>query len=1192
MSPRVALFLVLLPVAAVAANRPPNYDALADLPDKPAFTWGAKTMSVDPTAYVAHVHDTGRGAIIVKYRQRVDGIEVFRSEMNVAMTRDRKVIASSGGLFGVRRLAAAFAKSSVAAQIAITDLEGGTLVEQHAVWFPFPDHLEAATFVVIDAGDVMYSYVISSSDNRILFRKNLTEEDAAPFTYRVWADPSGIHRPYNGPQGFNGIPHPTGLNDGFQAPLVPQESIALASGPISTHDPWLAAGATQTSGNNADAYVDLSAPDGLSPGDFRATTSSANTFDFTYDVATAPDTTRTQQQAVVTQLFYDVNFFHDWYYDSGFNEAAGNGQNDNYGRGGVAGDALRVEAQDFSGRNNANMSTPPDGSRPKMQVFIWDGVGTRDLAVDSPSTLAGHFSTGSAVFGQTSFNLSGDVSTVTPVDACTAIRTPLNGKIAFIDRGTCPFAVKTANAQAAGAIAAIIGNVPSSQSPDSTTTMGCSVSPCPAAELTLPPALHLSLSDANAFRARLAAGGVHVTMRRESAVDRDGGLDNEIVAHEWGHYLSNRLIANGSGLTSTQSRGMGEGWSDFLALLFVARAEDSAVASNTTFNGAYAAAQYVTAGGSNGPQPNGGYYFGVRRVPYSTDMSKDPLTLKHISKGNAITGPAPVRFGADGSGNAEVHATGEVWASMLWECYAALLRDTLGAQPRLTFAEAQQRMRDYIVASLKMTPANPTLLDGRDALLAVAFATDATDFREFWEAFAKRGAGIHAVAGQRFSTANAGAVDDFSVGADATAQSISLDDSVTSCAPDGILGSGESGLLTVTLRNTGNARLQAATATVSSSDSHLTFAGPLTFAAMEPGQTATASVRATLSGATGIVRPDITISVTDPALTSNDVIAFQPRLNAVDQPEESATDDVESKQSAWSVSATSAAVLAWSPLQLTPQSRVWQANEFAGISDSSLTSPLLVASRNRPLRITFRHRYWFDTDVDNLGNPIALDGGVVEISNDDGKTWTDAGTSVSPGYGELPLVFGFRNPLQGRRAFVGTSPGASLDDPAGSPFTNATLDLGTAYAGQRIRIRFRIATAGSHSGGPLLGWQIDDIAVSGITNLPFFGLVADRGICTSLETTTTVVSQSNIVIANVTAGPAADGTVDFLENGNVVASVLLDRGVAIWNAAEELAGGTHTIVASFAGTKNFKPSMSTPMEIHIVAPLRHRAAPR
>ncbi len=50
-------------------------------------------------------------------------------------------------------------------------------------------------------------------------------------------------------------------------------------------------------------------------------------------------------------------------------------------------------------------------------------------------------------------------------------------------------------------------------------------------------------------------------------------------------------------------------------------------------------------------------------------------------------------------------------------------------------------MRDYLVASLKMTPANPTFTEARDAVLATAFAADPDDHALFCAAFAKRGVG-------------------------------------------------------------------------------------------------------------------------------------------------------------------------------------------------------------------------------------------------------------------------------------------------------------------------------------------------------------------------------------------------------------------------------------------------------------------
>ncbi len=76
--------------------------------------------------------------------------------------------------------------------------------------------------------------------------------------------------------------------------------------------------------------------------------------------------------AAVTQIFYVTNWLHDWWYDSGYVEAAGNGQKDNYGRGGVAGDPLHAEAQDGAPaqRNNANMSAGVDGVSPRHVARI------------------------------------------------------------------------------------------------------------------------------------------------------------------------------------------------------------------------------------------------------------------------------------------------------------------------------------------------------------------------------------------------------------------------------------------------------------------------------------------------------------------------------------------------------------------------------------------------------------------------------------------------------------------------------------------------------------------------------------------------------------------------------------------------------------------------------------------------------
>src|SRR5262245_21188655 len=50
------------------------------------------------TAFVARKHDMGRGAVIVTLRQRIDGIEVYRSDMNVLMRQNLELVSIGGSL--------------------------------------------------------------------------------------------------------------------------------------------------------------------------------------------------------------------------------------------------------------------------------------------------------------------------------------------------------------------------------------------------------------------------------------------------------------------------------------------------------------------------------------------------------------------------------------------------------------------------------------------------------------------------------------------------------------------------------------------------------------------------------------------------------------------------------------------------------------------------------------------------------------------------------------------------------------------------------------------------------------------------------------------------------------------------------------------------------------------------------------
>src|SRR6185503_19680716 len=127
-------------------------------------------------------------------------------------------------------------------------------------------------------------------------------------------------------------------------------------------------GVNETRGNNVDAHTDRNGND--QPDLPRPQGSPFRVFDFALDLSQAPSA---YTNAAVVQLFYWNNLIHDRLYELGFTEAAGNFQNNNFGRGGLGNDAVQADAQDGSGFNNANFSTPTDGSPGRMQMYVFNG---------------------------------------------------------------------------------------------------------------------------------------------------------------------------------------------------------------------------------------------------------------------------------------------------------------------------------------------------------------------------------------------------------------------------------------------------------------------------------------------------------------------------------------------------------------------------------------------------------------------------------------------------------------------------------------------------------------------------------------------------------------------------------------------------------------------------------------------------
>jgi extracellular elastinolytic metalloproteinase len=573
--------------------------------------------------------------------QRIDGKEVFNSDVSAAVDRNNQVIAVSGQFFPgassqpARRRAAAASAAAAPEEEAIAravfDLTGvayaaGDFARAAADSGPYriyeykpaandprpmlerPVRLKDVMFPLGEGqfvpayymeiwirGFPAFAYVFDAVDTPdLLYRKNLTAHIA--FSYRVHNTGDAVMRPHDGPA--PGTPHPKGTPNGFQAKPVKEKLIKVDS--LLPGDSWLPSDAKTTDGNNCIAYADLGFPDGLNSGDVLGKVTSARKFDYTYNHKKKASDPKNLQNSLVG-MFFHVNWLHDRWYEAGFDEASGNAQKDNFGRGGVDGDPILAEGNDFEGTDNANMSTPADGASPRMQMYEFTGT--------SPIT-------------------------------------------------------RTSNHEAL------------------------------------------------------------------------------ITFHEMGHYITNRLVGNANGLFNTQGGAMGEGWGDFFAICMTSQANDDFA------KGVFAAGGWtdLTADFKEN------YYFSIRRYPYSADMTKNPLTFKHI--GNNVVLPTGPPTQASPAGNNEIHNAGEVWCSILWEVFVNLVA-------KHGHAEAEKRMLAYVIGGLKLTPPDPTFVNARDGIISAVSAISPTDLPEVKAGFAKRGIGSGAVAPPSDSDSLAGVVESF-----------------------------------------------------------------------------------------------------------------------------------------------------------------------------------------------------------------------------------------------------------------------------------------------------------------------------------------------------------------------------------------------------------------------------------------------
>ncbi|KAH6590708.1 hypothetical protein BASA50_009204 [Batrachochytrium salamandrivorans] len=169
--------------------------------------------------------------------------------------------------------------------------------------------------------------------------------------------------------------------------------------------------------------------------------------------------------------------------------------------------------------------------------------------------------------------------------------------------------------------------------------------------------------------------------------DRNPGFDNGIPIHEYAHGISNRLTggpSTGGCLSTLEARGMGEGWSDIIFMIVLAKSSDTATTGIPI--GAYV---------RNNPK-------GIRSHPYTTDMTVNPLTYVNLK----FAGGA--------------YAVGVVWTIMLWQVYWSLtIKHGFSANLYKTDQSAGNIVAmQIIIGGMMIQSCNPTFLDARDAIIS------------------------------------------------------------------------------------------------------------------------------------------------------------------------------------------------------------------------------------------------------------------------------------------------------------------------------------------------------------------------------------------------------------------------------------------------------------------------------------------
>lgn len=310
--------------------------------------------------------------------QRAGGLRVFDAEMLFTLDSDRRVVAVSGSFVPQLARKAPDTRPLLSAEDALRQAAASCGAQLRAPVTSTTETRAARDRVVFASDEVdgrseasLVYYPITRDDVRLAYQVLLYGVPSPLDAYLVLIDAKTGEALRRDALTLS-FATPAARVFPKESPLTcEREMVTLVGDSTASPQGWVSA--DRTEGNNARVFFN---PE-LNGGTTVQTRGGA--FDFPLDLARSP---LESGEASAANLFYWVNLAHDRFYTLGFNEAARNFQNDNFGKGGAGGDAVRADtlrgakldplSSNQLVRNNAYFSPTLEGTPPLLAMLMWN----------------------------------------------------------------------------------------------------------------------------------------------------------------------------------------------------------------------------------------------------------------------------------------------------------------------------------------------------------------------------------------------------------------------------------------------------------------------------------------------------------------------------------------------------------------------------------------------------------------------------------------------------------------------------------------------------------------------------------------------------------------------------------------------------------------------------------------------------